>query len=262
MRASNIIAILTIVGASIIPGMTAAAGQGGEVSQSSNYNITLAGLPVASASLKTTLYRDSYKMQSHFHSEGLAHVISEMEALTQSAGGLVAGRPVPDNYLLTFRRGKKSRRFDVSFTEGDVTRTVIDPAPKKRPKNWIEVGADDLKAVMDPLVALIRPGDKSPCEATLPVYDGEMRFDLVLTPKKDKPFSATGFDGTANVCAVRFQPRSGFRKGRSDLDYITKLKGIEIWFAKSARINAYAPVVISVPTKIGELRIVANRFDQ
>jgi hypothetical protein len=36
---------------------------------------------------------------------------------------------------------------------------------------------------------------------------------------------------------------------------------MEIWFAKSASLNVYAPVFLSVPTKFGTVTVTATHFD-
>lgn len=233
----------------------------GEILQKTAYKITLSGLPIAEATINSAIEGEGYRIESRFKSAGLAHVITEMEAVTTSSGTFIEGRATPDNYVISFRRGKKTRTYDVAFRNGEAVSTTIEPKRRKLPKKWIELGPEDLKAVLDPVVALIRPGNEDPCPAKLPVYDGEMRFDLVLTPKADQAFSASGFNGMAKVCSVKFVPLSGYRAGRDDLEYVRKLEDIEIWFARSARINAYGPVHVSLSTRYGALKITAAHFD-
>ena len=94
----------------------------------------------------------------------------------------------------------------------------------------------------------------------LPIYDGESRMDLVLSSKGEKSFSTKGFSGDTVVCGVRYIPKSGYRKGRKDIDYLRGSKAMEIWFAKAEGVNVYAPVYVKIPTQYGTLTISAVRF--
>lgn len=230
------------------------------ISQRAEYRVTLSGLPIADAWFDAVFEGDRYTISSRFYSSGIAQLLVEMHADTLSSGHLRDGRATPKSYVQDFRRGKGVRRYDVNFTRGNVTDFTIVPPRRAIPKNWVKVMPEHLKSVLDPLTAMLRPGNEAPCPARLPVFDGEMRFDLVFDLKGQADFSTKGFDGKAAVCSVRFEPKSGYRKGRQDVDYVRRLTGMEIWFARSAKLDAYAPVRLTVPTRYGELKVVATRF--
>jgi hypothetical protein len=59
---------------------------------------------------------------------------------------------------------------------------------------------------------------------------------------------------------VRFIPRSGYKKGRKDLVYLSKSNRMEIWFAKAAAANVYAPVYVRIPTEYGTVTITAVKY--
>ena len=59
---------------------------------------------------------------------------------------------------------------------------------------------------------------------------------------------------------IRFVPKSGYKKGREDVEYLRRLNSMEIWFAKAEEANVYAPVYLSVPTSYGPLTIKATHF--
>ncbi len=87
------------------------------------------------------------------------------------------------------------------------------------------------------------------------MFDGESRMDFKLSAKGSKPFKTDGFSGDVIVCGVKFVPRSGYKKGRSDVEYLKKLDTMEIWFAKAEAGNVYAPVYVRVPTKYGPVTV-------
>ena len=84
-------------------------------------------------------------------------------------------------------------------------------------------------------------------------------MDLVLSPMGTKPFAAEGFKGEAIVCSIRYTPKSGFRRGRTDIEYLRKTP-MEIWFAKADGANVYAPVYVRIPTEYGMVTITAVKY--
>ncbi len=140
-----------------------------------------------------------------------------------------------------------------------MTSSVITPKPDySKRKNWVPTRPEDLRNVTDPVTALIVPAAADPCRAMVGVFDGEARMNLRLAPKRTDKFSATGYNGDVTVCSIRYEPVSGHRRKSKDIDYIKRLDNIEIWFAKSAKLDVYAPVYLAVPTKYGVISITAR----
>lgn len=226
-----------------------------------NYKVTLGALPIARASFVTELDEARYTITGSFNSSAIVDVITKISAKTNITGTLAGDRMQADRYTLVYQSGKKKQTYDVRYRNGDVTETVVHPEPKRRPRNWIAVGPDDLKSVLDPISGLIVPEGEAACPRTLPIYDGESRMDLVLTPKGRQSYKINDVESEAIVCAIRYVPKSGFRKGRKDIEYLRKVEGMEIWFAKTATRKVYAPVYARVPTQMGTIYVSAVEFD-
>ncbi|CAN7316515.1 DUF3108 domain-containing protein [Rhizobium sp. LjRoot30] len=231
-----------------------------EIHHEMEYSVALSGLPIARASFSTSLDKKRYKIDGTIYSAGIANLITRISAQTTVSGTVSADRFQARNYLLNYTSGKKTRVYEVNFRNGNVTSNSITPEPRRNPDNWVPVTGKDLRAVLDPISGIILPASKKACPARLPIFDGETRMDLVLTPKASKPFSTKGFKGDAIVCSVRFVPKAGFKKNRKDIDYLKKLKTMEIWFAKADPVNVYAPVYVKIPTEYGMLTVSAVRF--
>ena len=228
-----------------------------------DFDIQLAGLPFAQASFNSFRDDNLYEIEVNFKSSGVGQVVNDMTAELVSSGVIADSGLQSQRYYLQYRKGERHRRFEAEFKDGDVVATRIEP-PRDRSKqrNWIPVTENDLKSVTDPLAALIQPvavGD--PCKPLIPVYDGETRLDINLERKREESYKTKGFDGTVVVCAMRYTPLSGYRKGSREAEFLKRLKRMEIWFAKSDRMNVYAPVFFSVPTRFGTLTMKATRFD-
>lgn len=230
-----------------------------EIRHVSEYDISLGILPIAKASFASEFNSSDYKITGTFKSAGIVNIISRISAETSVSGRMQADKLQADRYNLVYSAGKRTRIYDVEYRNGNVTETTVKPEPTRNPETWIPVTDKDLRAVLDPLSGLIFPGDAKVCPSRLPIYDGESRMDLVLTPKGTRPFSTDGFKGEAIVCSIRYLPRSGFRRGRSDIEYLRKTP-IEIWFAKAQSVNVYAPVYAVIPTRMGQVYVTAVKY--
>lgn len=226
------------------------------------FDIQLAGLPFAEASFTSVRDDNIYEIEVSFKSAGVGQVVTDMTAELVSSGVIGKDGLRTERYYLEYRKGDRHRRFEAEFKEGDVVATRIEPErDRSHTRNWVPVTPDDLKSVTDPLAGLIQPADADPCRPLIPVYDGETRLDLSLDRKGEEAFKTRGFDGTVVVCTMRYTPLSGYRKGSRESEFLKRLKRMEIWFAKSDRMNVYAPVYFSVPTRFGTLTMKATRFD-
>jgi hypothetical protein len=225
----------------------------------SEYDISLGLLPIARASFSSEFNDRDYKIAGSFKSAGVVNLFNRISADT-SVSGSMRGKTLRANvYSLVYTSGKRTRSYSVNYRNGDVVSTTIKPEPKKRPDNWVPVSDGDLRSVLDPLSGLMFADGAQVCPSRLPIYDGESRIDLVLSAKGTKPFSTEGFKGDAIVCEVRYEPRSGYRQGRSDIEFLKKAR-MEVWFAKAANVNVYAPVYARIPTKVGDLYVTAVKF--
>lgn len=231
-----------------------------EVLNHTNYQIALSGLPLANAFFQARRKGDSYAVDAQIASTGIGDIIADAKAEMSSAGAVRDGGFRPERFSFRYRYGKKARSFETRFKGGNVVASIIEPPSKKR-KGWIEVTPEDLHAVTDPIAGLIMPDGDEPCRSEIKVYDGESRLSLKLARKRENAFKTEGFEGEAIVCSIRYEPKSGYRKGHNDIDYVRRLANMEIWFAKAAPMNVYAPVFLSVPTKYGTLTITATHFE-
>jgi hypothetical protein len=230
-----------------------------EVTHNTDYSIALAGLPIAKASFHTQLKADRYTISGTMNSAGLADIFAQTSGETSVSGIVGRDRLSASEYRVRYQTGKKGRAIDVQFRDGDVMSASMKP-PRRIPKNWVPVTKADMRNVVDPLSGLIFPADTRVCPKSVPIFDGESRMDLKLSPKGTKPFKTEGFQGDVIVCGIKFVPKSGFRKGRDDVDYLRKLETMEIWFAKADAVNVYAPVYVRIPTTYGPVTIWATRF--
>lgn len=233
--------------------------QAAEVKHNTDYNISLAGLPIAKASFHTEFKADRYTISGTMNSAGLADIFAQTYGQTSVSGVVGRDRLSASEYRVRYQTGKKGRAIAVQFRNGNVLSASMKPA-RRIPKNWVPVTKADMRNVVDPLSGLIFPADVRVCPQSVPIFDGESRMDLKLSAKGTRPFKTDGFEGDVIVCGIKFVPRSGYRKGRQDVDYLRKLETMEIWFAKADAANVYAPVYVRIPTRLGPVTVWATRF--
>jgi hypothetical protein len=230
-----------------------------EIRHTTDYSIALGILPIARASFTTRMDDKRYNISGIFSAAGLASVLKDISGKTTISGVQTSNRMQANQFSLRYQDGKRARTYNVSMRGGNVTSSTISPPPKARPGDWVAVRDRDLRAVLDPISGLIFPENSKVCPARLPVYDGESRMDLILSHVGTKPFSTKGFDGEAIVCTVKYSPKSGYRHGRKDIEYLKSIS-MEIWFAKANALKVYAPVYARIPTRIGPVYITATRY--
>lgn len=235
-------------------------GQAAEIEHRTDYTIALGILPVATVSFRTAINKKTYTISGELNSAGLADIISRTRGQTSVSGIIGDDYLQATQYSVSYVSGKKGRDISVRFKNGNVTSATMKPERKRPPESWIPVTARDMRSVLDPISGLIIPAGSRVCPKTLPIFDGESRIDLKLVAKGVKKFTTKGFEGEAIVCGVRFVPKSGYRRGRDDVEYLRRLASMEIWFAKADAANVYAPVYARIPTKVGPVIVSATRF--
>ncbi|MCA0255199.1 MAG: DUF3108 domain-containing protein [Proteobacteria bacterium] len=226
---------------------------------STDYTVTLAGFTIAKASFNAILRDKDYTVLGRFRSAGIADLISEISGETSADGAIAGGKLVPDDYRLVYRKGKRSKVYEVKLKNGNIINTSITPPPRRDPVTWVAMRDSDFKRVLDPLTGLMIPGDAKLCSGAIPVFDGETRMDIVLSDKGKQSFGIGRKRVDVTTCSARYVPRAGYKRGRKDIEFLKGAK-MEVWFAKSDAVNVYAPVYIRVPTSVGDLKISATRF--
>lgn len=174
---------------------------------------------------------------------------------TESAGRFVNGGLKPSSFKLSVKNGDKREARRLSFARGAVSQVTFIPE-KKIGKRRVPVTKDQLVDVLDPLSAafLHMQAGASVCDETMPVYDGLLRFDLVLTPKRadQLPSEApAGLSGPAAVCNVKFVPVGGYKPDNAAIKYLSQTDQIEAWLVRLPQTTLYVPYWIGVPTPLG-----------
>lgn len=233
------------------------------------YRVYFVGLPFGDVRLRMALKGSEYQMKGdgRFSILGL---ISRWQGTTASSGKITKSGPKPSKYKLNYSGGDKRGDVRIVFSDGAATEISISPKKRPNPRD-IPVTEEQLKGVLDPMTgAFLRPrpdirdADLKVCNETIPVFDGERRFDLVLTPKErvrveiDAP---TGYSGFAAVCQVQFVPIAGYRPDNGAIKYLSHTDAIEVALVPLPSTALYVPYRISVPTVVGSGSAILTSFE-
>ena len=125
------------------------------------------------------------------------------------------------------------------------------------------------RSIVDPLTAMLFSAaatddslSQGACRRTLPIFDGQHRYDLKLAFKRlDKVTAEKGYAGPVVVCSVSYEPIAGHRASTPLVKYLSEGREMEIALAPVAGTRLLAPFRLSVVSMLANLMIEANRFE-
>jgi hypothetical protein len=253
---------LLVVAGSALSGRAFAEDAGRGATQiTANYGVYFAGLHFGDVHLVMTVGHSDYEMKGDGRFSLLSGLIFDWRGATTSTGQLGKSGPKPSLYTLNYSGGNKQGDVRIAFAGGAVAQVSMSPTKRPNPRD-IPVTQDQLRGVLDPMTGAFlraRPnlseGDLKVCDETIPVFDGQIRFDIALMPKEQKRVESktpNGYSGLAAVCGVKFVPISGSRPDNPAIKYMSShTDSIEVWLVPLPRTALYVPYRISLPTAYG-----------
>ncbi|MGO8839926.1 MAG: DUF3108 domain-containing protein [Methyloceanibacter sp.] len=233
------------------------------------YRVDLVGLNLGNYRLTTVLKGSGYQIRGEGRFSILAGLIYDWHGTTISSGKVTSSGPEPTMYALNYRDGGESAQLRMSFDAGAVTQVSMVPKEEPDPHD-IPITKEQLEGVLDPMTAgFLRAhsdnpkGDLKVCDQTIPVFDGEWRFDLVLAPKRTvrvQKETPTGYSGYAAVCRVTFIPISGYQPDNPDIKLMSQTDAIEVWLVSLPGTLMYVPYRIVLPTVAGYCSVTSTSF--
>ncbi len=188
-------------------------------------------------------------------------------AATTSNGLMTANGPMPRNWMFRYAAGSRGETVELRFQQRMVQDILINP-PQHPGARRVPITAAHLQNVVDPLSAIVllsqaRLSRGDACNKRLPIFDGKIRYDLVLSPKGTRSIGSSGkLRGTAYVCSVSYVPIAGHKMGKqSENDYAAGNTGIEVWLVPLPEAGLLVPYYVHVPTPAGTASMVSATFD-
>ena len=230
------------------------------------YNIHFMGAHIGDFKIYSSITTRQYSLQASADISAFFGMVS-WQGVTGSYGLMTANGPVPQNYTFRYATSDKREALEIRFQQRMVQDIIINP-PSHPGSRAVPITSADLQNVVDPLSAVVllaqgrssRMSGGDACNKRLPIFDGRVRFDLVLSPKGTRSIGNAGkLHGTAYVCRVNYVPIAGHKAGKSG-DYATGNSGIEIWLVPMPEAGLLVPYYVHVPTPAGTVSMVAAKI--
>lgn len=231
------------------------------------YSLSLIGLPIGTAGITANLEPSSYNIEADVKLTGLAALISSARGAATASGAISLGRVAAATYATTSANAKMTRTVRMGMNAGTVRDVEISPPIFDEAPDRVPVTEADKHNIIDPMSAVVMPIPRgqpavgpAACNRSIPVFDGDSRFDIVMKYVGTREAKAKGYAGPVSVCAVRYVPVAGYRRDRKATQFMADNTHIEVWLAPVENAHVAVPFRISVLTLIGTTVIEAAEF--
>jgi hypothetical protein len=232
------------------------------------YTATLAGLPIGHGSWVIEIAEDQYTAAASGSTSGLLRIFTGARGSGAARGSFNGDQTMSTSYAATidYERGKIDD-VRMALVGGNVKDVSADPPLYPHPER-IPVSDADRRGVVDPMSSAINraggsgdPVSPQACSRKVAVFDGRVRYDLRSEFKRMEMVKAErGYQGPAAVCAVYFEPISGYVPDRAVIKYLVALRDAEVWLAPISGTRVLVPFRFAMPTPLGLGVLQATQF--
>lgn len=244
---------IAIVAASV-PLAANAADTSWPASVAAKYKLYFGGFEVGSYRFQSTSNGQSYATTGSADVSALFGAFKWKGGI-ESSGTLGPKAPAPAAYKLSFKTKSKAGSVTLGFDKAGVKTVELEPSKPPHP-DAVPVKPEHLKSVFDPMssiLAMTHANGGNPCDRTIPIFDGKVRFNLVMSAKGEqniKEEKPSGQPKALKVCKVKYVPVAGHKPkdfAKPWIDY----DGMEITLRPIPSANVYVPYTVTIPTTIG-----------
>src|SRR5262249_3110196 len=212
--------------------------------------------------LRRTRIRDFCAWPRWWHHESISGRGSLLRHTRHHQGRLSRA----DNFYLQDRLGCRNLGCDNGARRGSVKELAATVPPPKSDR--VPVTQTNRQGIVDPLTAMLfsatAAGEglhRDVCRHTLPIFDGQQRYDLKLAFKRIYKVTAEkGYAGPVVVCSVSYEPIAGHRPYPL-IKYLSEAPEIEMAPAPVAGTRLLAPFRMLVESALANLVIEAYQFE-
>jgi hypothetical protein len=237
-----------------------------KIVQTTKLNVNYSGIRVGKITFTIEIDGEDYLLKAKGKTDGVARLFSKGKGSFRSAGRFDGNSVISASHSVEVTEKGKTAKLEMLFDEGNLKNMSSVPKKKKKSKKYIPVLEEHLQSVIDPASSIVVPTSENAssgrdvCGRTLKVYDGETRFDVVLSYKSTRPISAKGYKGLAYVCKFKYVPVSGHKKGHKSVEIMRKNENMEIWLAPIRGTSIFTPIKIDVDSPVGRFVAFPKRF--
>jgi uncharacterized protein DUF3108 len=257
-----------VVTGSALALMTAALGDRAQAEGKldASYTISFARIRVGDIAATGVFGESEYTISARGRAGGIMKVLVGGEASFSTHGTIKDGYPVPTTFTSKIISDAETSDVIMVLNEGSVKELAATAPPKS---DRVPVTQPNRQGIVDPLTAMLISAaaageglSQEVCRHTLPIFDGQQRYDLKLAFKRmDKVTAEKGYAGPVVVCSVSYEPIAGHRAATPLVKYLSEGREMEMALAPVAGTRLLAPFRMLVDSALANLVIEANQFE-
>ncbi|WOF75282.1 DUF3108 domain-containing protein [Parvibaculaceae bacterium PLY_AMNH_Bact1] len=228
-----------------------------------DYAIALGGFNLGTADVEANLGNGSYELDATVRTEGIADQFFETTFALESRGSFSGNRVKPARFISTYQDADSSRRVELTYPSRGAPVMAAEPAYGDGFGPHVQL--NDILMTQDPISALLLPTRStttSPCDRSLPLFDGRRRYDLQL--REDGMTEVNGgenaYSGPAMRCTVGMLPVAGYER-KTLIKLLAREDSIRVWLAPLEGGDIWIPVRMTLRTPFGGAVMRATRFE-
>jgi hypothetical protein len=237
-----------------------------EAKLDASYTISFARIRVGDIAATGVFGEREYAMSARGRAGGIMKVLVDGEASFSTHGTIKDGYPVPTTFTSKIVSDAETSDVTMVLDEGSVKELAAVAPPKS---DRVPVTQANRQGIVDPLTAMLFSAaaageglSQDVCRHTLPIFDGQQRYDLKLAFKRmDKVTAEKGYAGPVVVCSVSYEPIAGHRASTPLVKYLSEGREMEMALAPVAGTRLLAPFRMLVMSALANLVIEANQFE-
>ena len=230
-----------------------------------SYTISIARIPVGKVTWTADIGEETFTTKGEGEASGLASLAVSGKGTVTASGTVKHGRIDTTTFSADLTQDGEKSELMMLLDHGAVTEIKVESAAPGDDR--VAVTEAHRHNVVDPLTAWLIPASKgdgltrTACERTLPIFDGQRRYDLRLSFKRmEKVKIDKGYQGPVAVCAIAFQAIAGHRASSPLVNFLSHGREIEVALAPVAGTHMLAPIRLTVFHLLGNLAAQATEF--
>ena len=231
-----------------------------------SYTISFARVRVGDITATVVVGDSEYAISARGRAGGVMKLLVDGEGSFSTHGTIKDGYPVPTTFTSKVVSNAETSDVTMVLDEGNVKELAAAPPSSS---DRVPVTKANRQGIVDPLTALLFSAaaageglSQEACRHTLPIFDGQQRYDLKLAFKRmDKVTAEKGYAGPGVVCSVSYEPIAGHRPSTRLVTYLSEGREMEIALAPVAGTRLLAPFRVSIESTLANLVIEATRFE-
>lgn len=228
------------------------------------YTVSFGRIRVGEMTAAIVLGDKEYAISVHGRAGGLMKALVDGKGSFSTRGTITDDHLVPAKFSSKIVSNAETSDVTMALDDGSVKELEITPPPRSVP-----LTEANQQGIVDPLTAMLFSGategdglSQQACRQTLPIFDGQQRYDLKLAFKRmDKVIAEKGYAGPVVVCSLRYEPIAGHNASTTLVKYLSEGREMEIALAPVAGTRLLVPFRMSVVSMLANLVIEANRFE-